>query len=351
MHVHFCLADLHGPGYYRGYLPLSRMSALGHVGTHDTSMPTFDMCKEAKIDVLVGQRLVEPPPSSRWQHMARREDRDFALVLDLDDDLWNIDRSNDAHDFFDADRLRRLKENVAVADMVTVSTDHLANVVAEHTKVPVVVLQNTVPEFLLNLKPAHTANDQDGTQVIGEDDLVIGWAGSSTHNRDFGECAKSIKRVIQANQKTIFHCICSVDYTGRVKSIRGRTKWTGWVNGVENYYKAINFDIGLAPLFPFEFNNSKSDIRLLELGALGIPVIASPVGPYQRAIDEGYPCYSASTPHEWTERLKTTLADVEFGDRRLGDAAREWVRKRTTEANVHQWVAAYEQVLSGVRSG
>jgi glycosyltransferase involved in cell wall biosynthesis len=350
MKVHFCLADLHGPGYYRGYLPLSRMSELGHDCTHATSMPSFEACQEQELDVLVGQRLVEPSPSSTWQDMARESSRNYALVMDLDDDLWNIDRSNDAHSFFDADRLRRLKENVEVADLITVSTDYLANVVDEHTSAPVVVLANTVPQLLVDMRPVHVTNDREGHQVIGEDDLVIGWAGSSTHNRDFGECAKSVRRVVQANPRTIFHCICSVDYTDRVKSIKGRTHWTGWVNGVENYYRAVNFDIGLAPLYPFEFNQSKSDIRLLELGALGIPVIASPVGPYQRAAIEGYPTRMVETPKAWTEALTLLVNDQEERER-LGKAGREWVRSRTTEANVHQWVAAYTQVVAGVHVG
>lgn len=345
MRIHFCLADMHGPGYYRGFLPLSRMSLLGHNCTHATAMPTYDIAVgELQLDVLIGQRLVEPSPSGIWQKMARREDRPFAMVMDLDDDLWNIDRSNDAHSFFDPDRLRRLRENVSVADLVTVSTDYLADVVAEHTSAQVIVLENTVPESLLELKPDHAG---DGS--FSDDDVVIGWAGSSTHDRDFGECAKSIKRIIQANPRTIFHCVCSKDYTPRVQSIRGRTKWTSWVNGVENYYKALNFDIGLAPLYPFEFNNSKSDLRLLELGALGMPVIASPVGPYKRALEAAYPAYPASTPKEWTEGLNRLVSYDRESIQDIADAAREWVRKRTTEANVHRWVAAYEQVLSGVR--
>jgi glycosyltransferase involved in cell wall biosynthesis len=348
MRVHFCLADMHGPGYYRGYLPLSRMSLIGHACTHGTSMPTLENCQEQGLNVLVGQRLVEPSPTALWQALARHGRRDFALVMDLDDDLWNIDRSNDAHAFFDPERLRRLKENVAVADLITVSTEHLANVVTEHASVPVVVLPNTVPQFLTELVPSHAVADAEGRQVIGEDDLVIGWAGSSTHNRDFGECARSVKRVIQAHPQTIFHCICPVDYTERVASIRGRTHHTAWVNGVENYYRAINFDIGLAPLYPFPFNESKSDIRLLELGALGIPVIASPVGPYLRAFDEGHRGYwLAGNPREWTECLTHLIKEPETRQK-LGKEAREWVLGRTTEANAYRWVAAYQQALAGV---
>lgn len=322
------------------------MGEVGHECTHSTWMPTHENVVEQGLNVLVGQRLVEPAPTARWQAMARNESRDYALVMDLDDDLWQIDRSNDAHSFFDADRLRRLKENISCADMVTVSTDYLANVVIEHTSAQVMVLPNTVPRSLTELTPTHTANDQDGKQVIGENDLVIGWAGSSTHNRDFGECAKSVKRVIQANPQTIFHCICSMDYTDRVKSIKGRTHWTGWVNGVENYYRAINFDIGLAPLYPFVFNESKSDIRLLELGALGIPVIASPVGPYRRSFNEGYPCLLTRTPKEWTDALTWYIQQPEEATR-AGKNAREWVIENSiTENNVYRWVAAYSQVLS-----
>jgi hypothetical protein len=44
---------------------------------------------------------------------------------------------------------------------------------------------------------------------------------------------------------------------------------------------ALNLDIAVAPLAQTPFNQAKSNLRLLEYGVLGIPVVCTDIDPYR----------------------------------------------------------------------
>ncbi len=321
MRIFGWMADRSACGFYRIALPLHNLGALGHDAHWATKMPS----NVAEADVIVGQRVCEPGPTGNWQRLAR--EGHATLVFECDDDLWHIDPSNRrAHGFYDGERQRRLIDNITVADLVTVSTEPLAELVSEWNP-SVVVLPNCVPSWL-------TEHERPSTER-----LTIGWAGTPSHARDFGELAKPLRRVLQRHGDTEFHCI-GEDYTPRVASPRGVTRYTGWSDAVEDYYRAVDFDIGLAPLRPTPFNDAKSDIKLLEYAALGIPAIVSDTGPYARAVADGAPALTAVDHSDWTARLAELLDDAE-ARAQLGKAAREWATGRTIEGNAWRWVEAY----------
>lgn len=310
-------------------LPMEALRARGHDTGTGTVMP--HPRDAAGYDFVVAQRVCEPSPSGRWQVLGKT--RPCTLVFDIDDNLWHLDDSNPARGYFNADRQRLLRQNIEIADLVTVSTEPLAEVVREfHDNV--VVLPNAVPGWLLE----HPAPG-DGEPV------TIGWAGSATHHRDFGEVARPLKRVLQRYPQ---HCECHVispyAYTARVESIRGRARHSYWVNGVANFLQAIDFHIGLAPLWPSPFNDAKSPLKMLEYAALGIPAIVSNTGPYARAVADGAPVRTAVTAKEWEQHLIELVHDP-IARAAEGEKAREWVAAHTIEQNAHRWEDAYRAIL------
>jgi hypothetical protein len=64
------------------------------------------------------------------------------------------------------------------------------------------------------------------------------------------------------------------------------------------------FDLGIAPLVDNAFNRLKSDIKVLEYTAMGLPVVASSVEPYSDA-DQAILC----NPSEWYPTLRTLIQD------------------------------------------
>lgn len=315
------LADYSACGYYRLALPFTHLGE----GYYVTDRGITDG------DVIVGQRVVDDIPTGIFQRACA--DPGKLAVLELDDDLLHIDRSNPSHGFFtDPARRRNLLDNLAAADLVTVSTEPLAAVCREFTD-RVAVLPNCVPASLL--EQPRPVNER----------IVIGWAGSNTHSRDFGEVAKPLKRVLQRyGDRVEFHCL-GTDYTHRVASIRGRTRHSTWASDVDDYHRRVDSDIALAPLFPSTFNASKSDLRLREMAALGVATIASDVGPYAAAIAEGCPAVPASSHRDWERVLCELIEDAEQRAQ-LGKQGREWAAQHTIETNAHRWHDTYRVLLS-----
>lgn len=342
------LADRDGVGYYRLILPGTALADAGHAVWLDEALPQEAL--DGEFDVIVAQRVCEPGPSAIWQKLAAAGHT--KLVYEIDDDLLNVDPSNRAAwafytkgvarhvdedltgkrtvtAYFDDNRRARIIDNIRVADAVTVSTAPLAEVVAQWNP-NVHVIPNTIPARLLDFE--HPCNER----------LVIGWRGGASHSADFGELAGPLKRFLAApgNRDTVeFHGM-GADYTSRVRASKrfSNTRHTGWIDGVDGFLRAVDFDIGVVPLRPSVFNNSKSDLAVVEMSALGIPCVTSDTGPY--AARHGGPNIACSTPAQWAAAL---VALAEDGDYRahVGKLAREWASTRTIEANVWRWEEAY----------
>jgi glycosyltransferase involved in cell wall biosynthesis len=86
------------------------------------------------------------------------------------------------------------------------------------------------------------------------------------------------------------------------------------------------FDVGLAPAPDDEWNRYKSFVKVLLYMAVGLPVVAAPVGLPRRLIRDGENGFLARTPAEWVERLVALLRDPELRCK-LGRAARETVAR------------------------
>jgi glycosyltransferase involved in cell wall biosynthesis len=103
---------------------------------------------------------------------------------------------------------------------------------------------------------------------------------------------------------------------------------------------SLNLDLALAPLEFHIFNDCKSNLRLLEYGACGYPVIVSATGAYG-----GYlPCTRviSNSTEEWLEAIRMHLSDPQ-ASYRMGDALRETVLRdyMLRGDNVHHWAAGW----------
>lgn len=309
-------ADDSGCGYYRLELPLTTIQEAHpnwRVESH-THMP--DWVRDS-ADVIIAQRTCMPGPSKLWQSLCASGK--YTTVFEVDDDLFNVEASNAAaHRVYTSPAIRdALLANAAAADLVTVSTEPLAEIMRAINP-NVVVLANGIPDWLLS----HNR--------IQNSSLTVGWGGSGSHVDDVAECSNELKRFVARN-KVDLHLMGSP-----FKSF-GPARVSQWNDGVESYLKAIDFDIALAPLKPTVFNRSKSDLRLCELSALGISTIASNTGPYATSTA---PTILVDRPHEWTQALRTLANDA---DQRaaLGTKAHDWAASRAISLNAHLWTEAY----------
>ncbi|MEV8610263.1 hypothetical protein AB0383_20450 [Amycolatopsis sp. NPDC051373] len=328
--IFYWLCDSQGVGHYRALAPAAAIRDAGHHVTCSERIP--DEAHDGAFDVIVGMRVCNEGASRTWQRLATAGHT--KLVFEIDDDLWHVDPSNrPAAAFYRDDVLKRLTRNVEVADAVTVSTEPLADVLRTMNR-NVHVVPNQIPAWLLN-------HDRPAT-----DTLTVGWRGGSSHSRDFGELARPLRSWLQhptQRGRVGFHSM-GADYTARVTTRHTTTRHTPWMPSVGDFLRAIDFDAALIPLRPSVFNDSKSELALLEMSALGIPSIVSDTGPYARAIHAGCPALGATDAHAWRDLLGELFDPVYGEDLRAqwGKQARDWARTRTFDLNVHRWVEAYE---------
>jgi glycosyltransferase involved in cell wall biosynthesis len=276
-------------------------------------------------EVIVGQRVCLPGPTQGWQDMAR-EGR-AKLVLEIDDDLFSTHpTSKIAHGFFSQPDIQaNLRANIRVADLVTVTTEALADRIRQLNP-NITILPNCIPAALLD----HTPTRRD-------DVVTVGWAGSPTHQIDWHKNAEPIARVIRRHPQAEMHLMGWAP--DRLVQLLPAHRFTGWIASVDDLHRAIDYHVGVVPLWNNTFNLAKSDVKLLELSALGIPAVCSDVGPY--AISG--PSASArmvQSGNDWGRHLTELITD-EAARKEQGEAAKTWAATRTVEGNAHLWENAY----------
>jgi glycosyltransferase involved in cell wall biosynthesis len=335
MNIYGWVPKRDGCSYYRVEVPLYGLKSGGHnvmAGTKFSRTALREMSPEPWI--VVAQRLVNPQnvhsgDASLIVHQVAA-DPNFRLVFETDDDLLNVPYSNRAHELYEQDDVRRaLKDHAKLADLVTVSTEPLAEVMREFNP-NVVVLPNYIDGALIDFETPRPETDR----------VVIGWAGTSTHTMDFQEAGLQVARFLRRNQDVVWHSI-GADLLPPTPNTRLHTPW---FNSVTDYYGAAKFDIGIAPLYPHRFNMSKSYIKALEYAAMGIPVVASNYGPYRDFVKHGETGFLVKRDHQWAMFLGELVNDADLRAR-MAKAAKEYVRAFTIQEHWPKWAEAYGSLL------
>lgn len=321
------LADTQGCGMYRVKSPLDALAArdLAKVRYDERMWPP----DQEDGTLIIGQRVCLPGPSGIWQSLRGRR----PLVFEVDDDLLNVDPTSEiAYKFFSEPGVRqRLQDNIGAADLVTVSTQPLADLMSRYNS-NIRVLPNCVDESVLEIdrKP----NDR----------ITIGWGGSPTHEMDFKTAAGGLRRTMARYPDSLMKFV-GVDYSSMIGNDRCiSAPWISVYDHPDRYYRSIDFDIGVAPLTSHPFNSSKSHIKALEYAALGIPVVASDEPPYRDFVRHGETGFLVRQEHEWAKYLSLLAGDVDLRAQ-MGAAARELARKHTIQARCGLWLDAYRSVM------
>lgn len=311
-------ADYAGCGYYRVELPVNEYLRQGGRGSHSTEVSP-DIYEQA--DVIVGQRVLGPPASKAWQDWCEKAEK--LCVFEIDDDLFNIHPSNIAYTSYTPEYLANVKANIRASHVVTVTTPQLADVLAPLNS-NIHIVPNRVPAWLTEWTRSKPA------------DLTVGWAGSISHVMDWDDPAPQVGRFLARNPAVKFHSVGGL-FPSMAQWPRQQIRSTRWVDGVEGYYKEVDFDIGVIPLKPHIFNQSKSPIKALEYAALGIPAVASACGPYENFVIHGETGYLVRRDHEWSGFLRD-LCENPDKRREMSDNARAQAKHHTIEGNLESWL-------------
>ena len=321
----FCVAaDSHGCGHYRIVQPFNSMQRNGLVegiiaGVHlsPVAMERFQPTS------LVLQRQV-----TDQQIKLLESYRDFSRafkVFELDDLIQQIPIKSHFHGMMPKDIVKSLRRSLSTVDRFVVSTDALAEQFKGfHSDIRVV--QNRLPLDWWGDLPK-------SERRVGRKPRV-GWGGGSSHRGDL-ELIADVVRDLADEVEWVFFGMCPDKLRPYIHEFH---------NGVpiEEYPRklaSLNLDLALAPLENNAFNECKSNLRLLEYGACGFPVIATDIVCYQTDL----PVTRVKNRYkDWIDAIRAHLADLD-ATARTGDALRDAVTKdwMLTEDKLIDWRTAW----------
>jgi glycosyltransferase involved in cell wall biosynthesis/SAM-dependent methyltransferase len=221
----------------------------------------------------------------------------------------------------------RMQKTMMAADFCIATTPELASHMRRSQK-PTFVLPNgfdsdTLCRSRFAVRQRHAA---------GSDGLVrIGYAaGSRTHQRDFALIAESVGRVLRDRPQcrlVLFRVpssntpLLDVGEFPALVGLEDQIEWRDLAPPDRLPEELARFDIALAPLeVGNPFCEAKSELKFLEPALVDVCTVASPTGPFRRAVRDGMTGFLAETPADWHRILLRLVDDPELR-RRVARAA------------------------------
>jgi O-antigen biosynthesis protein len=314
-------ADREGCGEYRIIAPSRALLKSGAVHAYETMrlMTPPELVRMAP-DSIVFQRQLELNQIEviEW---ARNTSQAFR-VFELDDLITNLPPQSAHRSSIAPDIAERLKKALKLCNRLLVSTEPMARAYGRMCDETVVVANRLEKSRWLGLRPARR-----------EGKPRVGWAGAIGHRGDlalladvvratakevdwvfFGMCPDALKRYVAE-----FHTWAPLhDYAAKLAS--------------------LDLDLAVAPLEYHPFNEAKSNLRLLEYGVLGYPVVCTDILPYQGDL----PVERVRNRHrDWVRTIRDLVADREAcrqAGQKLRDAViRDWM----LEDHLDEWKRAW----------
>lgn len=291
----------------------------------DTKLPAFD-----SYDVVVMQQ----PRGMGWFKVIKGlQERGVKVLFEVDDYLHAIRKQAD-HDFslgFGKEALAGLERNMRICDGIVCSTPYIARRYRAFNK-NVWVCRNGIDmgRYRLTRPERETVN--------------IGWAGATGHLRAVQPWLDAMGMVMHHHPETTFISIGMPFADAFRRAFPDRCLAIPWAM-VEVYPGAMTMmDIAIAPAGQSGFFKGKSDLRWVEAGALGIPIVADPeVYPN---IENGVTGFHARTPAE-AGMLVTQLVEHPELRTRVGAAAKQHVLEhRDVRVTSRDWAGVFDEITA-----
>jgi glycosyltransferase involved in cell wall biosynthesis len=295
-----------GGGFYRIISPLNALQAADLAQTHyeyKNFMATYVMMQQP--DIIVYQTPLHDNMISFLEDIKMYYPK-VTLIYEIDDLLTNIPIDNRA--FFNQykNTAKRLMKGLKYCDRLVVSTQPLKDALE-----PYIDDIRIIPNYLSKSIWGSLRSQRNRSAK-----LRVGWAGSIFHKGDLA----IISKLLESYQETVEWVFFGMAPEG----LEGKIEFHPGVS-LDQYPEklaSLDLDLALVPLEDNAFNAAKSNLRLLEFGILGWPVICSDVYPYREA-----PVTRVKNRYkDWEKAFLSKISDVE-GLKTEGNKLKDWVEK------------------------
>lgn len=244
-------------------------------------------------------------------------------IYTIDDLLTNVPEKSSAFKAVKrhfSDAKPRLRRALSASDRLIVSTQPLADLCADMID-DIKVIPNRLPrDPWLSLSSLRMQGNKPR----------VGWAGAQQHQGDLAIMNDVVKAT--ANEVDwIFMGMCPEEIKPYVHEYHDFVP----IDEYPAKLASLNLDLAIAPLEIHPFNIAKSNLRLLEYGVLGWPVICTDIYPYQT---NNPPVIRVSNDVEaWVAAIRQILADkAALAD--AGSALKSWVLEHyILEDHLDEW--------------
>ncbi|MGZ9811152.1 glycosyltransferase [Pseudoroseicyclus sp. H15] len=292
--------------------------------------------REGTVDGVIVQRNALPP-TMVTPFLNTVAEAGISYLLDLDDDLFDVPADKDPFGRYAA-YSPLLEQVTRSAAVVTTTTEPLRHKLTALNPATILV-PNRLSERLWR-----------GPLPKREPDGLVRalYMGTVTHQADFELIAPALKAmlaedpnfrvaIIGIQTDDLPHWAERIDIPGAAKSYSNFVPWLR--------HQSTRFDFALAPLLDTPFNRSKSNLKALDCGALGLPVLASDMRVY-RDLHGQMPWLElvGDHPSAWHKAIRRAIAAAREGqvDRA---AIRDWV---FSEHGLMASLADYDALLQSL---
>ena len=215
----------------------------------------------------------------------------------------------------------RVRKALSFCDRVVVSTEPLAKFCQGMVDDIVIVPNSLEKDRWIELESKRQQSSKPR----------VGWAGALQHQGDLELISEVVQRTA-SEIDWVFMGMCPESIKPYIKEFQEPVHITEYPRVLSE----MNLDLAIAPLENNSFNEAKSNLRLLEYGILGWPVICSDVYPYQDA-----PVTRVkNTAESWLSAIRQAIDSPEKLSGQ-GDMLRQWVVENyILEDNLQQWFDA-----------
>lgn len=316
---------------YRALIPAAALAERGHevVKVVQRSNGRFALDQLHDCDVVHIYRRID-------QFVERAVDeltsRGVAVTWDNDDDLRSHPKESPRYrEVGGARGEREFRGQVKMMRRVQVATttnERLADRWRAADVGKVVAIENY-------LESGHYVRGRRAKGVV-----TIGWCGAGEHRADSTRLgvAQMLQRVMARNDDVRVATIgVKLDLDGSRYSHHPSVPFHNLAEALSHW------DIGIAPVADIPNTYARSNVKVKEYSAAGVPWVASARGPYDgMGASQGG---MLARDDEWEEKL-VALAGSRLRRARLRLAARAWSVTQHINRNVEQWEAVFDEATS-----
>lgn len=346
LRVCFQAVDDAGCGGYRCILPVEQMRRLGAKAKWTFKITYQDY---NNYDVFVWQRPYEPNLAQEIREVSRAGK---LTIIEADDNLHKVPFTSPVFEQYKSGKHGHFNKSLEAADGLILTTPQLAEHYYKFNR-NIVVAPNCI-DLTLGLRDWSGINDEIQKKP-GE--VVMAFRGGSSHQADL----MTLNTVIKPLMVKYPHLRLSM-YTNTMLSEAMIKIW-----GIEEYRERVTIieprhfmdypealggaDFYFVPLVKDIFNDGKSELGMCEVGALGIPCVASAAAPYLRFAENEKFGLTAGSSKEFFEKC-CLMIENESLRLSLGEAAKQKVYTRyNLGTGVKNWIDAFSALWDQKNKG